>query len=208
LRTTPFVQSPRIGRFSLRDLRIATGTLKIGDNPGGEGLPSMTDIEACCLDCAESELMSAMDAASRILDDGKAIDTLFNERIGTAGPDLKLLLSDAFELKKFLEAQVARRMPQAGVDGAEGSQSAEDGGAVPAAGVAAATGRIQSPDDVRRRLDDLCEYYARHEPSSPIPLLLRRAQRLVGLSFTDLMQDLAPGGISELRVVAGPDENG
>jgi type VI secretion system protein ImpA len=152
--------------------------------------------------------MSAMEAASRILDDGKAIDTLFNERIGTAGPDLKLLLSDAFELKKFLEAQVARRMPQAGVDGAEGSQSAEDGGAVPAAGVAAATGRIQSPDDVRRRLDDLCEYYARHEPSSPIPLLLRRAQRLVGLSFTDLMQDLAPGGISELRVVAGPDENG
>jgi type VI secretion system protein ImpA len=79
---------------------------------------------------------------------------------------------------------------------------------VAGAGVAASNGRIQSADDVRRRLDELCDYYARTEPSSPIPLLLRRAQRLVGKTFVDLMQDLAPGGISELRVISGSDENG
>ena len=72
----------------------------------------------------------------------------------------------------------------------------------------ASGGRIQSPEDVRRRLDELCEYYAKAEPSSPVPILLRRAQRLVGKSFADLMQDLAPGGLSELRTIAGPDEEG
>ena len=54
-----------------------------------------------------------------------------------------------------------------------------------------------------RRIDELCDYYARREPSSPVPLLLRRAQRLVGMDFEDLLRDLAPTGIDELRVVSG-----
>jgi len=161
------------------------------------------------MDCPEADLAASLDAASRILEQAKAIDTLFNERIGTAGPDLKLLLSDSYELKKFVESQVARRSPQDDGAGSEdATEGAEGGGTTAVAGVAASNGRIQSPEDVRRRLDELCEYYARHEPSSPIPLLLRRAQRLVGMNFADLMQDLAPGGLSELRVIAGPDENG
>ncbi|HET6433627.1 type VI secretion system protein TssA [Dyella sp.] len=205
-RTTAFVQSPRIGRFSLRDLRIANGTLKIAGNENGEGLPSLTDIEACCLDCAEDQLLASAAAASQVLEQAKAIDAIYSEQVGTAGPDLKALLSDSYELKKFLDAQVARRAPQD--DTTEAAAEGDDPvPASPGAGVAAASGRIQNADDVRRRLDDLCDYYARTEPSSPIPLLLRRAQRLVGKTFVDLMQDLAPGGISELRVIAGPDEN-
>ena len=54
-----------------------------------------------------------------------------------------------------------------------------------------------------RRLDDICEYYARREPSSPIPHLLRRAQRLVGMDFVDLMKELAPGGLSEFQAISG-----
>jgi type VI secretion system protein ImpA len=40
-----------------------------------------------------------------------------------------------------------------------------------------------------------------------VPLLLRRAQRLVGMDFMDLLKDLAPGGISELLVVSGNSED-
>jgi len=206
LRTTPFVASPRIGRFSLRDLRIAQGTLKVAGNEDGDGLPSLTDIEACCLDCDIDQLSASLEAAGQILDHGKAIDGLFNERIGTLGPDLKALLSDAYELKKFLESQVARRAPEDGA-GEEAVAMDESGAPVAAAGgVAVAAGRIQSPEDVRRRLDELCDYYAKYEPASPVPILLRRAQRLVGLGFAELMQDLAPGGLSELRVISGSDE--
>ena len=67
----------------------------------------------------------------------------------------------------------------------------------------AAGGRIENSQDVVRRLDELCEYYAKNEPSSPIPLLLERAKRLVDKSFLDLLNDLAPGGVSELQVVSG-----
>ena len=204
-RTTSFVQSPRIGRFSLRDLRIANGTLKLAD--AATDLPTMTDIEACCMDCPEDQLLQVALAVSDSLEHAKAIDAIFSDQLGTAGPELRPLLSDTFELKKFLDAQVARRMPQAAEAAGEGAAS-EDAGAGSSTAVAAASGRISSPQDVLRRIDELCEYYARNEPSSPVPLLLRRAQRLVGLNFLDLLKDLAPGGISELRTISGSEEGG
>jgi len=202
-RTTPFVQSPRLGRFSLRDLRIANGTLKI-TAAEGEAEASMSELEACCMDCAEDELVAVAAAVSESLEHAKAIDSLFTDHIGTAGPDLKILLSDIYELKKFLEPQLARRLPQQDA-GADGESPGGDGGTHSAA--ASAAGPIAGPQDVLRKLDELCSYYARCEPSSPVPLLLRRAQRLVGMDFVDLLKDLAPGGISELRVISGTPED-
>ncbi|MGN2253714.1 type VI secretion system protein TssA [Frateuria sp. GZRe12] len=200
-RNTPFVQSARLGRFSLRDLRIANGSIKI--DAGGEALPSMTEIEACCLDCPEEELAGTLEALTRILDEAKAIDRIFNDRIGTAGPDLKPLLTDSYELKKFVESQAARRNPAMAGDGEGDAEGGEPSAAGARSGV---PGRIETPQDVLRRIDEICDYYARCEPSSPVPLLLRRAQRLVGKNFLDLLKDLAPGGVSEMEVISGPSE--
>ncbi|MGB3838349.1 MAG: type VI secretion system protein TssA [Rhodanobacter sp.] len=201
-RTTPFVQSPRMGRFSLRDLRIANGTLKV-TTPGDGPEPSITEMEACCMDCAEEELVQTTAAISESLEHAKAIDALFNDHVGTMGPDFKNLLSDIYELKKFLDPQLARRLP-AEVQGEGVGEGGAEGGAPNAA---RASGPIAGPQDVMRRLDEICDYYTRCEPSSPVPLLLRRAQRLVGMDFMDLLRDLAPGGISELRVVSGTPED-
>lgn len=198
-RTTPFVQSPRLGRFALRDLRIANGTLKVAASDS-EPQASLTEIEACCMDCAEDELVAATAAIGEALDHAKAIDGIFNDRVGTAGPDLKILLGDIYELKKFLDPQLARRLPQ---DAMANGEAAVDGGSGEGGGRSAPSGPISGPQDVMRKLDELCDYYARSEPSSPVPLLLRRAQRLVGKDFVDLLKDLAPGGISELQIVSG-----
>ncbi|THD04851.1 type VI secretion system protein TssA [Rhodanobacter lindaniclasticus] len=201
-RTTPFVQSPRMGRFTLRDLRIANGTLKV-TTPGDGPEPSLTEMEACCMDCAEEELVQTTAAVSESLEHAKAIDALFSDHVGTMGPDFKNLLSDIYELKKFLDPQLARRLP-AEASGDEAGEGGAEGGAP---GAARASGPIAGPQDVMRRLDEICDYYTRCEPSSPVPLLLRRAQRLVGMDFMDLLRDLAPGGISELRVVSGTPED-
>ncbi|CAM5601705.1 type VI secretion system protein TssA [Rhodanobacter lindaniclasticus] len=201
-RTAAFVQSPRMGRFTLRDLRIANGTLKL-TTPADGPEPSLTEMEACCMDCAEEELVQTTAAVSESLEHAKAIDALFTDHVGTMGPDFKNLLSDIYELKKFLDPQLARRLP-AEVSGDEAGEGGAEGGAP---GAARAAGPIAGPQDVMRRLDEICDYYTRCEPSSPVPLLLRRAQRLVGMDFMDLLRDLAPGGISELRVVSGTPED-
>lgn len=205
LHTAPFVQSPRMGRFSLRDLRIATGetTAPASGKDGEESRapPSMAEIEACCMDCPETELVATVEAIDDALEHVRGIDQVFNEHVGTEGPELKPLLADMQELKKFLDAQLARRLPETAREGA--TDAGEDTDAGPTTAGVAGNGRINGPQDVMRRLDEVCDYYARAEPSSPVPLLLRRAQRLVGMTFEDLMKDLAPGGVSELQVVSG-----
>lgn len=199
--TTPFVQSQRLGRFSLRELRIANGELKVAPPADGEPpLPTMTEIDACCLDCDESQLAGSAQAVAAVLDHANAIDRIFTERVGTAGPELKPLLADAGELKRFLDQQLAKRNPQAAEGSEAGGEVAEGDGSKGSGG---GNGRINGPQDVIRRIEELCAYYDRAEPSSPVPLLLRRAQRLVGKNFADLLKDLAPGGMSELQTIAG-----
>jgi type VI secretion system protein ImpA len=67
------------------------------------------------------------------------------------------------------------------------------------------SGPIQSREDVIRSLDQVCDWYARNEPSSPVPLLLRRAKRLVNKSFLEAVQDLSPSGVTEVQTIAGAE---
>jgi type VI secretion system protein ImpA len=54
-------------------------------------------------------------------------------------------------------------------------------------------------------LDQICDYYERVEPSSPLPLLLCRCKRLVSANFMDIIRDLAPGGVPQVETLRGKD---
>jgi type VI secretion system protein ImpA len=69
------------------------------------------------------------------------------------------------------------------------------------------SGTPQSREDIIRLLDQACDWYRRHEPSSPVPLLLERAKRLVSKNFIELVQDLSPGGLTEIQTIAGLDSS-
>jgi type VI secretion system protein ImpA len=72
------------------------------------------------------------------------------------------------------------------------------------------SGQLQSTAQVVELLDRICEYYQKAEPSSPVPILLRRARRLVGKTFMEAVADLAGGPIEQIRVIAGdpaPESN-
>jgi type VI secretion system protein ImpA len=56
---------------------------------------------------------------------------------------------------------------------------------------------------VRQALDRVCAYFAVHEPTSPVPLLLQRARKLLDLTFMELLQDLAPDGVAQMALVSG-----
>lgn len=204
LRTLPFVQSPRLGRFALRELRLADGTLKLAAN--AEPPPTLEEIDACCLDCPLPLLASSAEAAHQSLQAARAIDRLLAEQLGASAPDLKPLLDDLATLDRFLQPRWQARN---GSDETPVEDGVDDGqGTAGSRPAAARSQRIESTDDVRRRLDEICEYYARCEPSSPVPLLLQRARRLVGGDFLALLRDLAPGGMDELERVVGRSEGG
>jgi len=55
-------------------------------------------------------------------------------------------------------------------------------------------------------LDKILAYYQRHEPSSPVPMLIERAKRLAPKSFYEIMEDLAPDSVNQINILRGPQD--
>ena len=132
------------------------------------------------------------------------INTLLDDRVGSRAPDMAPVL----KLLRAATDALARAQGQA-TDEQEGGD-ADNAGASdgrPTSGRAA--GAIQSRADAVRELERVCDWLERHEPSNPAPLLIRRAQRLMNMSFIDIIRDMASNGLEQVELVAGrpPEES-
>ena len=67
--------------------------------------------------------------------------------------------------------------------------------------------RVESREDAAQVIDAATRYFEQHEPSSPIPLLLRRAKRLINQDFVDILRDLAPDALVQAKNLAGESED-
>lgn len=160
---------------------------------------------------ADQELLDgtrvALDEAAAALAD---IEGLLSERVGSAqSANLESLKQVLRHARQIFNDQVpaASDDSQYGDDTVQYSEPADsDARTQPAARQApAAPGRIASRDDVLRTLDRLLEYYAQHEPSSPVPVLLTRAQKLVTADFAEIVRNLIPDGMSQFENLRGPE---
>lgn len=199
LREVPLVASKTLGRFSLRDIRIASGK-----QPAPAGVaepPKQVQIDGAFRDADLGELQASAAQIALALENVGAVDKLLVDKVGSQAPELKPLVLDLTEIKHVLAEQLsARGVGSAGAEGATGGgDAAKSGGA---------RGEIDSREDVVRQLDRLCEYYRRHEPSSPVPVLLRRAKRLVSKDFMEIIRDLTPGGVAEAELLRGIEKAG
>jgi type VI secretion system protein ImpA len=68
------------------------------------------------------------------------------------------------------------------------------------------SGQLRSNQDIHKALDMIIRYYEQHEPSSPVPLLLKRAKRLVGRTFVDIIRDISPDAMTQIQMVSGEEE--
>lgn len=114
------------------------------------------------------------------------------------------------ELNQFLDrAQVMMGKGMVKMDENLTSQPQADQPNVTATAVpgpSGAPGTVQSRRDVEHYLAEIIAFYERTEPSSPMPHLARRMQRMVHMDFMELMNEIAPSGIKEFRNVAGVAE--
>lgn len=76
-------------------------------------------------------------------------------------------------------------------------------GAAPGSARGASLGDIRSREDVRRALQRVCEYLERHEPSNPASLFARRAERMLGMDFIDIVRELSPDSMQQIQMVTG-----
>lgn len=94
--------------------------------------------------------------------------------------------------------------PHAGVEAVavadHGGEVASDT-AVSSASKGTGVGRVDSREDVMRALDAISDYYQRREPSSPIPVALRRVRGWIGLDFMAIIKDIAPNSVADAGTV-------
>ena len=198
----PLVDSRTAGRFSLRDVQFATGKTT---PPPGQVAPQLSMIEGAFSDVPPETVAATHEALKDSLSDINGLENFLTQQIGVGNAPsfapirdvLKEALSFVGEHVKgedsFNEEQV----------GADAFESAVDGSAKKTS--AGQIGGINSRQDVIRALDLVCKYYKENEPSSPVPLLVLRAKRLVTMDFMEIIQDLAPDGVSQVEIFKGHD---
>jgi type VI secretion system protein ImpA len=142
-------------------------------------------------------------AADRGATDGIAALNAIDARMRSEGgpevaPDFGPLLTHLAKLVKIYRDELSSRGETAGgVAGADGQ---------PAAAAGFAGGVINSRQDAIRALDAVADYFRRNEPSSPIPLFVERAKRLVAKDFLEVLADIAPDALAVARSAGGLKE--
>ncbi|CAG0985131.1 hypothetical protein ANRL3_02402 [Anaerolineae bacterium] len=208
LSNAPLVESKAIGRFSLRQMQIAVGKL---NPPEDEEAPKLATIHAAFADADPGRLQETSDALKASLGSVVEIERFVTEQVGMDNaPNLDPLRSVLKEALHNLDEHMG--LPDGGaaetVDEDASQETAQaTGGGVVSQHPQGSLGGVGSRQDVIRALDLICDYYAKHEPASPVPLLARRAKRLVTMDFMEIMNDLAPEGLAQINLIKGHDPN-
>ncbi len=207
VRSVPLVSSPRVGRFNLRDVEIATGKTSV--NLPEDEQPKLAAINAAFLDADLDSLQADADALAAAANSVRAIENLLTERLGASqAPDLSELSNELSGCHRILGEQLTARGVQttASVDNAPAETNATASAATPAAattGIGPVQGTIRNREDIVELLDKICAYYSRFEPTSPVPLLLLRAKRLVNMDFLAILRDVAPDAVAQGEALRG-----
>ncbi len=208
LRSAPLARSRALGYVSYRDVALAKGELKPMD---GAMPKNMAEIEAVFLDCDADELLETAAAAQACVHRLAEIEDTLSAKVSSArAVDLAPALALMRGIDRLLQERVAERGLTAELDAVPGDLPTETpvdrpghGGAPPA--MLSVAGEITSRDEVVRLLERICAYYEKYEPSSPVPLLLARAKRLVSKNFIDVLRDIAPDAVAQAEAVRGRD---
>nr|WP_290447349.1 type VI secretion system protein TssA [Pseudomonas sp. 21LCFQ010] len=201
LRDSPLVRSRAFGTLSLRAALHASGVSIASD----ESL-SLDTFNAALRDSDPQSLQDTRDALSLALQRATGIETFVNEQVGSAqGVDLTPLKQPLRQALQVLGEPAPAHAPPAHDEPAASDQPHAAAPAPVAAAAPRASGEITDRDDVVRNLDRLLAYYARHEPSSPLPVLLNRARGLVHADFASIVRNLIPDGMSQFETLRGPE---
>jgi type VI secretion system protein ImpA len=199
VREAILVNSAAFGRLSLRDILISSGRLSLPASSNEQPIEIST-INGAFMDAELDQLQSTADAIRRSIASFATIESLLMDKVGA------MQMADFSTLPDLLkEAQqiMSEHLTQRGVGETEmTSEVVAEGTGSPTVSQPV-TGEINSREDAIRMLDMVTDYFKRHEPSSPVPLLLQRAKRLVAKDFMEILRDLTPDGVKQAEEISG-----
>lgn len=201
LQQTVLIEHPRLGSYSGDDFaRFA----RDGESAEGFGMfrAAMADTSLETL----QQVVSRLEAIESAVHRADAVLGAHATEAGELGtnftPTFDALAAIRRAILPYIGADVA-------ADGGE-PETTQDGDVASATSAPRAQGRIDSREDVMRALDAIGDYYQRREPSSPIPIALRRIRGWIAMDFMAILKDIAPNSVNDVGTVllARTDDSG
>ena len=207
IKQTPLCHSAQVGRFGLLDIEAS----EAGDSP-----VNANQIDAAFRDTPENNRRATYDAVGNSISLINEIDRVLGEKLGTEQtPSWQTLLATLERCRRCLEPYV-----QSGVEANETGSSVSErpqteastmGPTGPAAkqspGIDLNGNAVQTRKEIAQVLDQICEYYNKNEPSSPVPYLVRGARRLMECNIIEVHEAVGgESGLELLKKIGGDEE--
>lgn len=191
--------APVRGGLTLRDLELGLGRAEPLE---GEVLPTEAGVLEGLQALSEkhpdaAETLTAAAASARAIAD--KVQAEVGGRAPDAGPLLRLLGAGSDAVARLQGAD-------GGSEPSAEAEAGDSGDAGTARGNRGPAGALRTRADAARELERIATWIEQNEPSSPAPLLIRRAQRLMNMSFIEIIRDMASNGLDQVETIAGPRE--
>jgi type VI secretion system protein ImpA len=194
LRRIPLVSNRQLGSFSLRHVAIAAGQ-QAPDAEDAGSPPTEAMINGAFTAAPPEELVQLVASIDAGLSALKTIESAMVAKQGVqAAPDTGPVSGVLVRMREI----VAKHAPVPVVESS--AEEAADAETTPAGGV---PGQIRTREDAVRSLDAVAEFFRRSEPSSPVPMFVERAKRLVSRNFLEVLAELAPDSVAAVKHVGG-----
>jgi len=199
------VEIKHIGAFSIRDIDIAAGRRDASEEEKERCNPNF--IKAAFTESDTDKIGRIHSAMTRAIGTCDEFDALLAEHVGAS-------VSMFFTLKQIVEkyhsvyreyagevleaveiTPVVADEPESLVEKAEIDNPPLEKGQVVSVQPRLAASRtvtFEDRDSVIQALDNIIKFYQKHEPSSPVPILIYRARDMVYGNFFDILRELAP----------------
>ncbi len=174
------------GSYSFDDLETARGNLQSSDSEQANQARLVVGVfESTPKEKHARNHATALEA----LEHAREIENIFDE---CGGSDDSISLSDLRDCLSRMASALEPYAKDADTTTTSAAETQASGTSHTSGGAnIQAFGSIDSRQKAGEQLEQIAQFFERNEPSSPVPYMLRRARRCIGMSFMDLIKDLS-----------------
>jgi len=212
LRNTPLVSNKILGQLSLRKILASTNSV---DNAKPEF--DQQQVSAIFQDEDQNKLLELRNAVVECQTYLLEIQNTFNKfepqsgqvDFDTLQKTLSSMQSTISKYGNLAESPVE----EVAIVNHDANDAREEGGgqnnqsSKTQGGVQSYSSEIRNRQDVELCIDRICDYFKKYEPSSPVPVLLMRAKKLINLNFFDIIKEIAPESLETIHKLGGINDD-
>ncbi|MEO8279239.1 MAG: type VI secretion system protein TssA [Ideonella sp.] len=196
LRATRIVESREAGFYTVRDLDMTVGRIA---PEAGKQAPTKALLEVAWRTGEPEANAARRGGVSAGLQAANGLIKLFRDKSNDA-PSIDTLRDYLKRLKEFYDEVANDAVPEA----AEAAEVTAEGAVVATPGGGAkAGGALASRADAINTLEQVATYVRKTEPSSPAPMFIDRAVKMLQADFAAIVRELAPDSKERIEMLGG-----